>query len=94
MSAHIIGMGREGEYRCLIKSLYAQFFHQMMADLDAVCLRVLADQGYSNNTFNRQLFDAFIQGKQAKPAIPFQDFKKTIFTMKHAVFGIFSNTTQ
>lgn len=75
MGARIAGMKRSTEYRLVIKSLYAQFFHQMMADLDALCLRVMVSQGYANNHFTRQIFDTYIQGKQSKPAIGFEDYE-------------------
>lgn len=74
MSARIAGWNRSGEYRLVIKSLYAQFFHQLMADLDALCLRVIASQGYASNNFTKQTFDVFIQGKQQKPSVAFENY--------------------
>lgn len=55
---------REKPYKFVIKSIYAQFFQQMMAQIDALCLRVIVSQGYKNDDFSKKLFDTFIQGKQ------------------------------
>ncbi|MDD7618641.1 MAG: hypothetical protein PUJ43_02160 [Bacillales bacterium] len=78
MGARFEGAMRVPEYRFVIKSLYAQFFHQMMADLDALCLRVVVNQGFSGDRFSRQIFDTYIQGKQnskGAPAKKFEDYE-------------------
>lgn len=58
------GLKRENSYRFVIKSIYAQFFQQMMSQIDALSLRVVVSQGYKNDDFSKKLFDTFIQGKQ------------------------------
>ena len=75
--ARIAGFKRNAEYRLVIKSLYAQFFHQLMSDLDALCLRIMVSQGYSGDRFTRQIFDTYLQGKQPKgsPAIAFENYE-------------------
>lgn len=75
ISARIYGMRRSSEYRLVIKSLYAQFFHQLMSDVDALCLRVLVSEGYDQEDFTKKQFDIYIQGKQGKNAVKFKDFK-------------------
>lgn len=77
MGARIAGFKRSAEYRLVIKSLYAQFFHQLMSDLDALCLRIMVSQGYSGDRFTRQIFDTYLQGKQPKgsPAIAFENYE-------------------
>lgn len=66
---------REKPYRFVIKSIYAQFFHQMMSQIDALCLRVCISHGYKEDDFSKKSFDIFIQGKQNQPAKAFKDFK-------------------
>lgn len=75
ISAKIYRIKRNPEYKFVIKSLYAQFFHQFMSDMDALCLRVLASEGYDQEDFTKKQFDIYIQGKQGKNAIKFKDFK-------------------
>lgn len=57
---------REKEYDYIIKTIYAQFFQQMMSQIDALALRVCVENGYKNNKFSKEEFDTFIQGKQNK----------------------------
>ena len=64
MTGLFAGIKRQNQYRFVIKSIYAQFFQQMMAEIDALSLRVMVSQGYKNDTFSKLLFDTFIQGKQ------------------------------
>ena len=40
---------REQPYRFVIKSIYAQFFQQMMSEIDALSLRVMVSQGYKSD---------------------------------------------
>ncbi len=76
MNATFHGMAREYEYNCIVKTIYAQFFQQMMSQIDALALRVLVENGYKNNKFSREEFDTFIQGKQNKnDSISFFDYK-------------------
>lgn len=57
-------ISRESSYRFVIKSIYAQFFQQMMSQVDALCLRVIVSQGHPNDDFSEKIFDKFIQEKQ------------------------------
>lgn len=66
---------REQPYKYVIKSIYAQFYHQMMSQIDALCLRVCISQGYKEDDFSKKSFDVFIQGKQKAPAKSFKDFE-------------------
>ena len=69
-------IAREGQYNYLIKTIYAQFYQQMMSQIDALALRVLVENGYKNNKFSREEFDTFIQGKQNKEdSISFFNYK-------------------
>ena len=69
------GIKRDNKYRYVIKSIYAQFFHQMMSQIDALSLRVCVSQGYQEKDFTREKFDVFIQGKQKENPISFYDYK-------------------
>lgn len=76
MNATMHRIAREGEYHYLIATVYAQFYQQMMSQIDALSLRVLVENGYKNDRFTRKEFDAFIQGKQNKnDSIRFFDYK-------------------
>lgn len=76
MNATFHGMAREYEYNCIVKTIYAQFFQQMMSQIDALALRVITENGYKNKKFSREEFDSFIQGKQNKnDSISFFDYK-------------------
>lgn len=66
MDAKFHGMAREYEYYYIIKTIYAQFFQQMMSQIDAMALKVIVENGYKNKKFSREEFDSFIQGKQNK----------------------------
>lgn len=72
--ALIKGVKRIPTYRYVIKSLYAQFFHQMMAEIDALTLRVLLSLGYKEHDFTKAKFDVFIQSRQGQDAVRFLDF--------------------
>lgn len=74
-AALVKGVKRIPTYRYVIKSLYAQYFHQMMSEIDALTLRVLISLGYQEPDFSKKSFDVFIQSKQGKEAIPFKEFK-------------------
>lgn len=94
MSARIIGIKRSGEYRLVIKSLYAQFFHQLMADVDALCLRVLVEQGYDQDDFTKKQFDIYIQGKQGKNAVKFRDFKNyAVYDEAYCVWNLLKHNS-
>lgn len=71
----ISGSLRQKEYKMIIKSLYAQFFHQLMSSVDALCLKMLTSCGYKEEDYTKKQFDIFIQGLQGKKAIPFKDFE-------------------
>lgn len=69
------GIKRINPYKYVIKSLYAQFFHQMMAEIDAQTCRVLVLLGFREDDFTKKSFDVFIQSKQGSNAKPFKQFK-------------------
>lgn len=68
-------MKRINKYYFVIKSLYAQFFHQMMSQIDALSLEICVVNGYKERDFSREKFDVFIQGKQEKNSLSFLDYK-------------------
>ncbi len=72
--ALIKGAKRLPTYKYVIKSLYAQFFHQMMSEMDALTLRVLLSLGYKEKDFTKKQFDVYIQSKQGSNAVRFIDF--------------------
>lgn len=74
-NAIIAGVKREKTYKKVIKSLYAQFFHQMMACIDAVCLRVISHMGYKEDDYSKKQFDTYVQGRQGKNAKAFKEFQ-------------------
>jgi hypothetical protein len=43
----------------LFHSLYAQYFHQLVSQIDAIILRVLTNNGYEGDKFNRNVLYAF-----------------------------------
>ena len=65
---------REKSYQFVIKSIYAQFYQQMMATVDALSLKVIASHGYNSKDFYRKSFDVYIQGKQKGQAVSFLDY--------------------
>lgn len=75
MVAKISAFKRENEYRYVKKSLYAQFFQQVMSQIDALCIRVIKDKGYQEKNFSKPQFDIFIQGKQQKDSKSFREFE-------------------
>ena len=74
MTGMFANIKREKSYNFVIKSIYAQFFHQMMSQIDALCLRVCVAQGYQEKDFTKEKFDVFIQGKQKQNPKSFFDF--------------------
>ncbi|MEG0034538.1 MAG: hypothetical protein RR734_03010 [Bacilli bacterium] len=76
--AEVIGLiceiKRNGRYNMIIKSMYAQFFHQFMSEIDASCFRVIGLLGYKKDYFTRKEFDIFIKTKQGKNSISFIQF--------------------
>ena len=75
MVGKMAGLKRDGEYRFVIKSIYAQFFQQMMSQVDALCLRIAAENGYQERKFSKEQFDVFIQGKQKNDVKSFRDYE-------------------
>lgn len=68
-------MKRVNEYNFIIRSIYAQFYHHLMSSIDAMSLKLMVDCGYKDDDFTKKQFDAFIQGKQGKNAVPFKQYK-------------------
>lgn len=75
MKAMVSGFRRQNEYKTIIKSLYAQFFHQLMSSVDALCLRMLTACGYKEEDYTKKQFDIFIQGLQGEDAKSFREYK-------------------
>ena len=76
INANIHRVKRTFKYNYIVKTLYAQFFQQMMSQFDALALKVIVENGYKNKKFSREEFDTFIQGKQNKnESVPFYDYK-------------------
>ena len=71
----ISGVKRTKEYKVIVKSLYAQFFHQLMSNIDALCLKMLTACGYKEEDYTKKQFDIFIQGLQGENAVPFRQYK-------------------
>ena len=69
------GIKRTVDYKYLIKTVYAQFFQQMMAQFDALALKVITLNGFQNTNFSREAFDSFIQGKQKENVKSFFDYE-------------------
>lgn len=69
------GIKRISPYKYAIKSLYAQFYHQMMAEIDAQTCRVMIPLGFREDDFNKKSFDIFIQSKQGSNSKPFKNFE-------------------
>ncbi|MDY4052771.1 MAG: hypothetical protein SOY80_05455, partial [Bacilli bacterium] len=72
--AFIAGMKRSADYKVIIKSLYAQFFHQMMSSIDALCLKMLTACGYKEEDYTKKQFDIYIQGLQGDNALSFRQY--------------------
>ena len=91
----IASIKREKPYRFVIKSIYAQFFHQMMSQIDALCLRVCISHGYKEDDFSKKSFDIFIQGKQNQPAKAFKDFENYwIFDKAYLVWNFLKHNSK
>ena len=71
----VAGVKRIKPYKKVIKALYAQFFHQMMANIDAVCLRVISHMGYQEDDYTKKQFDTYIQGRQGENAKSFRQYQ-------------------
>lgn len=65
---------RSVEYKVIIKSLYAQFFHQLMSSIDALCLKMLTACGYKEEDYTKKQFDIYIQGLQGDNALSFKQY--------------------
>lgn len=70
----IAGLKRDNEYKIIIKSIYAQFFHQLMSSVDALCLRLLTECGYREEDYSKKQFDIYIQGLQGSNSTDFRHF--------------------
>lgn len=75
IAAMMSGFKREKEYKMIIKSLYAQFFHQLMSNVDALCLKMLTACGYKEEDYSKKQFDIFVQGLQGKNAKSFREYE-------------------
>jgi hypothetical protein len=61
MLSHGIAEIRKNELYC---SLYAQYFHQMVSQIEVLTLKVLTLNGYEGDKFNRNILYAFKGNKQ------------------------------
>lgn len=92
--ALVKGVKRISTYKYVIKSLYAQFFHQMMSEMDALTLRILISLGYREKDFTKRQFDVFIQGKQGENGIPFKDFSNfEIYDRAYSVWNFLKHNS-
>lgn len=73
--AFMAGLSRRSDYKVIIKSLYAQFFHQLMSSIDALCLKMLTCCGYQEENFTKMQFDVYIQGLQGDNSKSFRNYK-------------------
>lgn len=96
MAGRMAGLARDPQYRLVIKSLYAQFFHQFMSDIAALTLRVCAKEGFSGDYFERREFDSFFQGKQkATPAKQLKDLKSfPIYDEAYALWNFLKHNSR
>lgn len=62
--ANMSQLERSNEYNFIMKSMVAQFIHQIASTIEATTIRVITLQGYNKKKFNRDLLDSFIQGKK------------------------------
>lgn len=67
-------MKRSVEYKVIVKSLYAQFFHQLMSSIDALCLKMLTSCGYKEEDYTKKQFDVYIQALQGDNALSFKQY--------------------
>lgn len=89
------GIKRIRPYQYAIKSLYAQFYHQAMAEIDAQTCRVLIPYGFREDDFTKQKFDVFIQSKQGHIAIPFKSFKYySIYDRAYSVWNFLKHNSK
>ena len=72
--AFVAGMKRAKDYKIIIKSLYAQFFHQLMSSIDALCLKMLTACGYKEEDYTKKQFDIYMQGLQGDSALSFRQY--------------------
>lgn len=72
--AFMAGLRRTGDYKVIIKSLYAQFFHQLMSSIDALCLKMLTACGYKEEDYTKKQFDIYMQGLQGDNAVAFRQY--------------------
>lgn len=95
MSGMLANIRRQKPYKFVIKSIYAQFFQQMMAEINALSLRVMVSQGYKSEDFSKKAFDIFIQGKQKSNQIQFPDFDNYyIFDRAYLVWNFLKHNSQ
>jgi hypothetical protein len=64
MYANMSALNRSYDYAFVIQSMIGQFIHQMVSTIEAVTIRVIKLQGYDKSKFNRDYFDAFVQGRK------------------------------
>ena len=72
--ALIEGVKRIPRYKMIIKMLYAQFFHEFMSSIDAICLKLITSCGYNLDDYTKKQFDSFIQGLQGEKAVRFRSY--------------------
>ena len=72
--AFVAGIKRAKDYKVIIKSLYAQFFHQIMSSIDALCLKMLTACGYKEEDYTKKQFDIYMQGLQGDSALSFRQY--------------------
>lgn len=88
------GIKRIRPYQYAIKSLYAQFYHQAMAEIDAQTCRVLISYGFREDDFSKKSFDVFIQSKQGTNAIPFKKYKYfSIYDRAYSVWNFLKHNS-
>lgn len=89
------GIKRINPYKYAIKSLYAQFFHQMMAEIDAQACRVMIPHGFREDDFSKKSFDVFIQSKQGSKAKPFKEFENyNVYDRAYAVWNFLKHNSK
>ena len=62
--ANMSQLERSNEYNFIMKSMVAQFIHQIASTIEATTIRVITLQGYKETDFNKKQFNIFIQGKK------------------------------
>lgn len=73
--AFMAGLKRISNYKIIIKSLYAQFFHLLMSNIDALCLKMLTSCGYKEDDYTKMQFDNYMQKLQGDNPIAFRQYE-------------------